>query len=73
MKNLPSIGYEIIIAKLRTEGWVIVGRKGNQLRLHKRKNSEVYKLTVPAHRPVKKSTLEHILKIANIPVTSLVE
>ena len=72
MTDIPSIGYEKIIAKLRTEGWVIVGRKGNQLRLHKRRNSELFKLTVPAHRPVKKSTLEHILKLANIPPASLI-
>lgn len=72
MKKLPSIGYDQIISNLRTEGWVIVGRKGNQLRLHKRKNSEVFKLTVPAHRPVKKTTLDHILRIANISPDNLV-
>ena len=72
MKKLPSIGYDQIISNLRTEGWVIVGRKGNQLRLHKRKNYEVFKLTVPAHRPVKKSTLDHILRISNISPDNLV-
>lgn len=73
MINLPSIGYDQIIAKLRTEGWIIVGRKGNQLRLHKRRSTEVFKLTVPAHRPVKKSTLDHILRIANISPASFVD
>ena len=73
MKDLPSIGYDKIISNLRTEGWIIVGRRGDQLRLHKRTNSEVFKLTVPTHRPVKKSTLDHILRISNISPDNLVE
>lgn len=73
MKTLPSIGYDKIISHLRTEGWIIVGRKGNQLRLHKRRNSEVFKVTIPMHRPVKKSTLNHILRISSIAPDNLTE
>ncbi len=62
--KLPSIGYENVISMLRREGWVIVRKKGNQLRLHKRTYTEVLKLTIPTHRPIKKSTLHHILKNA---------
>ena len=71
MKELPSIGYEQVIANLRKEGWVIVRRKGNQLRLHKRTNTDVLKLTIPTHRPIKKSTLHHILKTARFPLQNL--
>lgn len=73
MKHLPSVGYDKIVAKLRMDGWIIVGRKGNQLRLHKRQNSEVFKITVPTHRPVKKTTLDHIIRISNISFDNLVE
>ena len=64
MIELPSIGYEQVISILRDDGWVVVRKKGNQLRLHRRTNTEVLKLTIPMHRPIKKSTLEHILKNA---------
>jgi predicted RNA binding protein YcfA (HicA-like mRNA interferase family) len=73
MKNLPSIGYDRVVSTLRREGWVIVSRRGNQLRLHKRVNSELFKVTIPAHRPIKKSTLDHILKLTNIPTSSFLE
>ena len=71
MIELPSIGYEQVISILRDDGWVIVRIKGNQLRLHKRTNTEVLKLTIPMHRPVKKSTLEHILKNARFSIENL--
>jgi len=34
---------------------------------------EILKLTVPAHRPVKRSTLAHILKQAHIDVDKFLE
>ena len=73
MKNLPSIGYDRVISTLRRDGWVSVSRRGNQLRLHKRMNSEVFKITIPAHRPIKKSTLDHILRISNLPTSNFLE
>jgi predicted RNA binding protein YcfA (HicA-like mRNA interferase family) len=36
--------------------------------LQKRLEDEVLKVTVPAHRPVKRSTLSHILKQARLDV-----
>jgi predicted RNA binding protein YcfA (HicA-like mRNA interferase family) len=59
------------ISMLRRDGWVIVRKKGNQLRLHKRTNTEVLKLTIPTHRPIKKSTLHHILKNARFSLEHL--
>ncbi len=71
MKELPSLGYEQVISNLRRDGWVIVRKKGNQLRLHKRTNTEVIKLTIPTHRPLKKTTLRHVLRIARIEAQTL--
>lgn len=71
MIELPSIGYEQVVSNLRKDGWVIVRKKGNQLRLHKRTSTEVLKLTIPTHRPIKKSTLHHILKNARYSLSNL--
>ena len=38
------------------------------MRLQKRTAAEVLKLTLPAHRPLKRSTLSHILKQARLGV-----
>jgi len=73
LKELPSIGYEQVVSNLRKEGWVIVRKKGGQLRLHKRTATEVLKLTIPVHRPIKKSTLNHILRSAHFAPQNLDE
>jgi predicted RNA binding protein YcfA (HicA-like mRNA interferase family) len=51
---------------LQRDGWTFVRQKGSHLRLQKRVGDELLKITVPAHRPVKRSTLSHILKSARI-------
>jgi predicted RNA binding protein YcfA (HicA-like mRNA interferase family) len=63
---VPELGYEKIIAALRRDGWVVVRQKGSHIRLQKNLPDELLKLTIPAHRPVKRSTLSHILKQARI-------
>ncbi len=66
MTKVPSLDYHRIIAALQRAGWVVVRQKGSHMRLQKRLPNEVLKLTVPAHRPVKRSTLAHILKQARL-------
>ena len=68
MTKVPSVHYEALIHALRRNGWVVVRQKGSHIRLHKRINDETLKLTVPAHRPIKRSTLAHILKQAQLSV-----
>ncbi len=68
MSKVPSLPYDRIIRALQRDGWVVVRQKGSHIRLQKRTPSETLKLTVPAHRPVKRSTLSHILKHARISV-----
>ncbi|MBI4609110.1 MAG: type II toxin-antitoxin system HicA family toxin [Candidatus Rokubacteria bacterium] len=41
-------------------------QKGSHIRLQKHIEDRTLKLTVPAHRPIKRSTLSHILKQADI-------
>ncbi len=44
----------------------MVRQKGSHIRLQKRLGVELLKITVPAHKPIKRSTLSHILKQAHI-------
>jgi len=66
--NAPSLPYQQIIYALQRDGWTVVRQRGSHIRLQKRIGSEVLKITVPAHRPVKRSTLVHILKQARLEV-----
>ena len=68
MTKVPSLPYLDIVRALQRDGWTIVRQRGSHIRLQKRLGDEVLKLTVPAHRPVKRSTLSHILKYARLEV-----
>jgi len=68
MSKVPSLPYDRIIRALQRDGWVVVRQKGSHIRLLKHTPAETLKLTVPAHRPIKRSTLAHILKQARLSV-----
>ena len=57
MSKAPSVNYEQVIRALRRDGWVVVRQHGSHIRLQKQLVSETLKLTVPAHRPIKKEQL----------------
>jgi predicted RNA binding protein YcfA (HicA-like mRNA interferase family) len=73
MTKVPSLGYEQVIRALQRDGWVVVRQKGSHIRLQKHTQQETLKLTVPAHRPILRSTLSHILKQARLSVERLIE
>lgn len=68
MSKVPSLSYQEIIAAFKRDGWEVVRQRGSHIRLEKELSDETLKVTVPAHRPVKRSTLSHILKQARISV-----
>lgn len=68
MSKVPSVNYDQVIRALQRDGWVVVRQKGSHIRLQKHMREKTLKLTVPAHRPIKRSTLTHILKQANLTV-----
>lgn len=68
MSKVPSLPYTQIVRALQRDGWAVVRQRGSHLRLQKRIGEEVLKITVPTHRPVKRSTLAHILKQARLDV-----
>jgi len=68
MKKVPSLDYKKVIHTLQRAGFLVVRQKGSHIRLQKRTGNEVIKLTVPAHKPIKRSTLSHIIKNAGLTV-----
>lgn len=73
MTKVPSLSYTKIIRALQRDGWTVVRQRGSHIRLQKQHGNEMLRLTVPAHRPVKRSTLSHILKQARLEVEQFLE
>ena len=69
MSKAPSLNYQQVIKALRRDGWIVIRQKGSHIRLQKRLPNEMLKIIVPAHRPIKRSTLSHILKQARLSVS----
>ena len=68
MTRVPSLNYEVVVRSLQRAGGVVVRQRGSHIRLQRHMADETLKLTVPAHRPIKRSTLSHILKQARLSV-----
>ncbi len=73
MTKVPNLSYIQIVKALQRDGWIVVRQRGSHIRLQKHLGYEVLKITVPAHRPVKSSTLSHILKQARMDVDQFLE
>jgi predicted RNA binding protein YcfA (HicA-like mRNA interferase family) len=72
MTKVPSLPYEKVVHALQRDGWIVVRQKGSHIRLQKHTTMETLKLTIPAHRPLKRSTLGHVLKQARLSVDDFV-
>ncbi len=68
MSKVPSLVYERVVKALRRDGWVVVRQRGSHIRLQKQTLEGTLKVTVPAHRPILRSTLSHIFKEARLSV-----
>ena len=73
MTKVPSLNYDKVIRALRRDGWVVIRQRGSHIRLQKQTPEETLKLIVPAHLPIKRSTLSHILKQARLSVADFLE
>jgi len=73
VSKVPSLPYTDVIRALERDGWVGLRQRGSHIRLHKVVEGEVLRITVPAHRPIKRSTLAHILKQARLDVERFLE
>ena len=66
MSKVPSLNYKKVISALQRDGWIVIRQKGSHIRLQKTTKEKTLKLTIPAHHPIKRSTLSHILKQAHV-------
>ena len=73
MTKVPSLGFREILRALQRNGFLVVRQRGSHIRLQKRTGTKTIKITIPAHRPVKRSTLAHILKHAELPLERFLE
>ncbi len=73
MSKVPSLNYEKVIQALRRDSWVVVRQRGSHIRLQKQTADETLKIIIPAHRPIKRSALSHILKQARLSVDQFLE
>ncbi len=73
MSSVPSLSHREIVRALQRDGWVVVRQRGSHIRLHKHTTDRTLKLTVPAHKPVKRSTLSHVLKQAELDLEAFLK
>jgi predicted RNA binding protein YcfA (HicA-like mRNA interferase family) len=73
MNRVPDLSYREIIRALQKDGWVVIRQRGSHIRLHKHLGERTLKLVVPAHKPVLRSTLSHILKQAEIELEAFLK
>jgi predicted RNA binding protein YcfA (HicA-like mRNA interferase family) len=73
VSKVPTLPYTSIIRALQRDGWTVVRQRGSHIRLQKHLGDDLLKITVPAHRPVKSSTLAHILKQARLDIERFLE
>lgn len=68
MSKVTLLNYYQIINALQRDGWIVVRQRGSHIRIQKRSDDKLLKVTIPAHKPVKRSTLSHILKQTRISI-----
>ncbi len=73
MSKVPSLPYYTLYEHYNEMAGSSSGKKGSHIRLQKRTADALLKITIPAHKPVKRSTLSHILKQAQIDVDAFLD
>ena len=70
--KLPAVSGEEVIKVLYKVGFRVVRQKGSHVRMEKRTEEGVVKVTVPLHSTLKKGTLRIILKQAKLSVEEFI-
>lgn len=70
---LPTVSGLDTIKRLKKAGFVIVRQRGDHVRLEKNLRDKSIKLTVPLHDALKKGTLRHIIKNAELSIQAFHE
>ena len=71
--KVPNLSYVEVIRALQRDGWAVVRQRGSHVRLQKHIDDELVKITVPAHRPIKRSTVSNILKQARSELDQFIQ
>ena len=73
MRRLPGVSGRAVIGARRKEGFVVVRQRGSHVRLKKVSRDSVIKISVPLHLELKRGTLRHIIKAAELSVGEFLE
>ena len=73
MTKVPSLNYPVVVAAFERAGWRVVRQKGSHIRLERTTVSGTLKVTVPAHKPIKRSTLAKLLKDAEFSLEEFLD
>jgi len=68
LTKVPSLNYPQVVAAFERAGWRVVRQKGSHIRVERSAANTTLKATIPAHKPIKRSTLAKLLKDAEMNV-----
>ncbi len=71
--KVPSLPYRKAINAFQRSGFVVVRQRGSHIRLQKRNGEKVIKIVVPAHIPIKQSTLSRVNKSSGLTLKEFLE
>jgi predicted RNA binding protein YcfA (HicA-like mRNA interferase family) len=72
LSKVPSLNYPDVISAFERAGWKIVRQRGSHIRMQRSSDEGVRKITVPAHKPIKRSTLAKLLKDGRLPLDDFI-
>jgi len=73
VNKVPSLNDPEVVTAFQRAGWVAVRQRGSHIRMQRRSLEGVRKITVPAHKPIKRSTLAKLLNPAEISVEAFLD
>ncbi|WP_038071108.1 type II toxin-antitoxin system HicA family toxin [Thermus scotoductus] len=68
-----SLSYKRVIKALEKAGFQVVRQRGSHIRMERQLGEKRIIVIVPAHIPIKRSTLAHILKDAQISLEEFLD
>ncbi|MBW6394507.1 type II toxin-antitoxin system HicA family toxin [Thermus sp. SYSU G05001] len=71
--KVPSLSYKRVIKALEKAGFQVVRQRGSHIRMERQLGEKRIIVIVPAHIPIKRSTLAHILKDAQISLEEFLD
>jgi predicted RNA binding protein YcfA (HicA-like mRNA interferase family) len=67
------LSYKRVVRALERAGFQVVRQRGSHIRMEKRLGEKRIIVIVPAHTPIKRSTLAHILKEAQLSLEDFLD